>query len=251
MKNILNFALVTVFCLIAFSVFASEDSTTVYKKNEIGLNFASFSYLGSSVGFNPSLIYKRLINKEIAFKTQFELENSIREPYWEQETEVYISNTVYKSWVDGSIFQRDIRLSLGIEARAKVLSTLSFTGGFDVFGLYQTSSSKTTEYVYRIDSIKNAGTIYQAYQKDLIEMNPISEHNYRGYGLGVGVNGGAIIHLHKKLLLTFQGRMVLYFDSGKFVTLDQINGTTIESPHNYYGFNFDVLYNKIGLFYCF
>ena len=138
-----------------------------------------------------------------------------------------------------------------MEVRAKVLPTLSFTAGYDILGLYSTSYSKVTEYVYRIDSIRNAGTIHQDYRKTLIETNLISEYKYQGYGFGVVVNGGAIIHLNEKLLLTLQGRIELYYDAGSSVTFDYITGTTNKSPNKFGGFNLDTLHNEIALYYCF
>lgn len=255
MKNNLNFALVTVFCLIAFSVFASEDSTTVYKKNEIGLNFAPYLIFTPLNSFfsSPGFIYKRLIHKGIAFRTQLEFQKKSNEPYYIPESNeiVFISNSLYNSWVKSPSIHRDLRLSLGIEVRAKILPTLSFTAGYDILALYQTSTSEVTEYIFRIDSIRNEGTIYQNYKKTWIDTNKISELKYQGFGLGAVVNGGAIIHLNEKLLLTLQGRVELFYDTGSYVTVDHINETTNKSPHKFGGFNLNTLSNEIGLFYCF
>lgn len=252
MTSIIKFNLVAIFCLIVIALSGQDDPPMDYNKNEIGISFASFSTIKTLEGFNPSLIFKRLINKSVALKTQIDLENSSIQSYWEQqEEEVFITNSLYRSWFYRQNDNRDIIISSGIEVRVKVLPTLSFTGGVDVIGLYQTSSSKRTEHVYLIDSISNAGTIYQTYQKDLIEINTISELKYHGYGLGWGLNAGAIIHLHKKLLMSLQGRMEFLYQSGKSVTLDHLNSTTNESPHKIHGFSLDFLYNKIALYYCF
>lgn len=82
-------------------------------------------------------------------------------------------------------------------------------------------------------------------------MGTSQELKYHGYGLGWGLNAGAIIHLHKKLLMSLQGRMEFLYQSGKSVTLDHLNSTTNESPHKIHGFSLDFLYNKIALYYCF
>lgn len=246
-------ALATCSTLLAGNLFSQSDTLPARcKKNEIGVNIGPLVLV--ALGAEPyaqafGITYKRVYGKW-ALRTNLSFVpplNLITENYTERKLfndSIYSHQTTFNR-------NRNYTGRLGLEYRNTFKNGWSFVIGGDLLGHYAVNNRYILNSVFKVDSIKGAGTANPTIFASQKEQKKLLDEDITRTQMGIGLTVGLIVPFNKHWCAQAQYRIDAMAGPQKKTTNDFVAGKTTRSNNTVFDFSSGAAVSELSLFYRF